>query len=245
VAGAARLARHRPFLRAGLLLMSAGSVLGLAYIAEKAVYVVTQAAHLPPPFASDQSCSSLLTPPQCAFSITLPVTAVLLAATGATLPVWGAALAAPFRYYRSRRTFRALQPLWERMREAFPQITLPDRDDGRRWDLTFRLYRRVIEIDDGRLRLHPYISPAVTAAAEEAATARGLHGDRLRATIEAAGIIAALDARHDYPPAPVAPVPSPAEHASGDVTREAAWLAKVARACTSSPVIRDLAATSK
>jgi len=83
----ARLTRGHRWLRAGLLLMGTGSVLGLAYLAEKAVYVFTQAAHLPPPFSGDQACRSLLTPPQCAFSVTLPITAVFLAAIGATLPV--------------------------------------------------------------------------------------------------------------------------------------------------------------
>jgi len=34
-----------------------------------------------------------------------------------------------------------------------------ERTDGQR-DLAFRLYRRVIEIDDGRLLLRPYMSPA-------------------------------------------------------------------------------------
>ena len=38
-----------------------------------------------------------------------------------------------------------------------------ERTDGQ-WDLTFRLYRRVIEIDDGRLLPRPYMRPATIVA---------------------------------------------------------------------------------
>jgi hypothetical protein len=235
-----RLARGHGWLRAGLLLMGAGSLPGLAYVAEKAVYVFTQVAHLPPPFTSAQGCSTLLTPPQCAFSVTLPITTVFLTATGATLPVWGPALAWPFRCYRNWRAVQALGPLWEDIYQAFPGIALPEPGDSARWDLALRLYRRVIEIDDGRLLLRPYMSEAVTAAATVTATQRGLRGDELRAAVEAAEITAALRA---YRGGSSAPAPL-AEHATPDrvdVLREAAWLAKVARAYATSPVVRNLA----
>jgi hypothetical protein len=238
----ASLAKHRPSLRAGLLLMAIGAVLGLVYLGEKAWYVVTEATHLPPPFASSSQACSLLAPPECVFSITLPVGAVVLAAAGATFPVWGSALTAPFRYYTSHRTFRALEPLWQRMRAAFPQIALPNDSSGSRWDLAFRLYRRVIEIDDGRLLLRPYMSPAVTSSAKEAATAGGLRGDDLRAIVEAAEIAAALRAHDHDSLAPTQP-PENADAGSGDVSREAAWLVKVARAYETSPLVRELAST--
>jgi hypothetical protein len=238
----AQLARHRRYLHAGLLLMAAGAVLGLVYLAEKTAYVITQAASLPPPFASDQDCSSLLTPAQCAFSITLPITAVLLAAIGATLPVWGAALETPWRHYQQARTFRALEPLWGRLRDAFPQITLPDpanRGAALHSDLAFRLYRRVIEIDDARLLLRPYHDPAVTHAATTAARAQGLHGDQLRATVEAAEIAAALEAHDARAPATSALTPPATTRDDTDLSHEATWLAKVAEAFTSSPIARD------
>jgi hypothetical protein len=226
-------------LRAGLLLMGAGSVFGLAYVAEKAVYVFTQVAHLPPPFAAAPGCRTLLTPPQCAFSVTFPVAAVLLTATGATLPVWGPALAWPFGRYRTWRTVRALGPLREDIYQAFPGIALPEPGDGPRWDLALRLYRRVIEIDDGRLLLRPYLSEAATAAATVTAAKLGLRGDELRAAVEAAEITAALRAFRSGSAAP-APLPEHAAPDRVDVLREAAWLAKVARASASSPISRDL-----
>jgi hypothetical protein len=233
----ARLARHRAFLRAGLLLMAAGAVLGLAYLAEKLVYVITQIANLPPPFASDDDCSSLISPPQCAFSVTLPITAVLLAAVGATLPVWGEALTAPWRRRRQARTFQALAPLWRALRDAFPQIALTGRPHR---DLAFRLYRRVIEIDDGKLLLRPWLDPAVTDAATRAATASGLHGDELRATVEATEIAAALDAHAAGAPA-ITPLPAPAPPDVTDLPGEAAWLAAVATAFRCSPLVTDRA----
>lgn len=237
----ARVARGHGWLRGGLLLMCVGSVLGLAYVAEKAVYVFTQAAHLPPLFASGHGCTSLLTPPQCVFSITLPVTAVFLAAIGATLPVWGTALAAPFRYHRSWRTFQALQPLWEAIHEAFPQVALHEPGNGPRWGLEFRLYRRVIEIDDGRLLLRPYTDKSFAALAAKEAEALGLTGDDLRATIAAAEIAVGLRAHAAGAPAPATPLADRATPDSEDTLREAAWLAKVARAYVGPPVVLDLA----
>jgi len=72
-------------------------------------------------------------------------------------------------------------------------------------DLKFRLYRRVIEIADARLLLRPYLDPAVTEAARHAATAQGLHGDQLRATIRATELAAALDAHAAATPCPTPP----------------------------------------
>jgi hypothetical protein len=234
----ARLARRRVFLRAGLLLMAAGGVLGLIYLAEKLVYVITQIANLPPPFAStDDRCSSLTSPPQCAFSITLPIAAVLLAAVGATLPLRGEALTSPWRRHQQARTFQALTPLWQALRDAFPQITLPE---GPHRDLAFRLYRRVIEIDDGKLLLRPWLDPAVTDVATRAAMASGLRGDDLRATVEATEIAAALDA-HAYGAPAITPLPAPAPSDVTDLPGEAAWLAAVATAFRSSPLVADRA----
>ncbi|MBO0802103.1 MAG: hypothetical protein J2P25_03385 [Nocardiopsaceae bacterium] len=234
----AALSRQRPLLRGGLALMGLGSLLGLAYIGEKAWYLITQATRLPPPLAPGSQACGLLSPPQCLFSVTLPATAVVLAAAGATLPVWGETLAAPIRYYRNRRTLRDLEPLWNSIHDAFPQITLPGR--GPRRDIAFRVYRCVIEIHDGRLLLRPHMSPDAKAAAEQAATARGLHGDDLRATIEAAQIAAALHARDHGTPAPAAPPEPHAQPDDSNISREAAWLARVSRAYNT-PLVRDIA----
>ena len=235
-----RLARRHPWLRTGLVLMGTGSALGLAYLAEKALYVFTQAAHLPPPFAGNQGCHSLLSPPQCVFSVTLPVAYVLLTATGATLPVWGEALNGQFRYYRNWRAFQELRPLWAAMHDAFPQVALDQPAEGPRWDLSFRLYRRVIEIDDGRLLLRPYMSAAVTEAATTAGIALGLRNRDLQAAVEAAEIAAALIARRSGAPADDGPLPERNTPGSDDALHEAAWLVQVAKAYVASPTARDI-----
>jgi hypothetical protein len=127
--------------------------------------------------------------------------------------------------------------LWQALRDAFPQITLPE---GPHRDLSFRLYRRVIEIDDGKLLLRPWLDPAVTDAATRAAMASGLRDDDLRATIEATEIATALDAYADGAPA-ITPLPAHAPPDVTDLPSEAARLATVATAFRSSPLVADRA----
>ncbi len=242
----ARIARHRRYLRLGLHVMAAGSILGLVYLAEKAVYVVTQWAGLPPPFSGDQHCTSLISPAQCAFSVTLPTAAILLAALGATLPTWGPALEAPARRAWQARTYRRLEPLWAALYQALPQIALaapaaPGAHPHR--DLGFRLYRRVIEILDGRLVLRPYRDPRIAETALTAARRRGLTGTDLQATVEAAQIAAALETR-TAGPRTAGPTAAPRERSAvsvtpADLASEAAWLAKVSDAFTSSLIVRE------
>ena len=233
----ARLARRQPWPRAGLLLIGTGSVLGVACTVERAVYVFTEAAHLPPLLASDHACKTPLSPAQCAFSGTLPIAAVLLTAIGSTLPAWGAAAAVPLQYHRNRRAYRALGPLWEDLRAAFPQITL-DEPDGERWDLAFRLYRRVIEIDDARLLLRPYANPTIAMTIAQTAEVHGLRGRKLQATAEASQIAVALLAARASSQEP-GQLPGRTAPDSHDVLREAAWLAQVAKAYTTSPLVRN------
>jgi hypothetical protein len=45
-------------------------------------------------------------------------TGLLLLCTGSVL----ALVAAPFRYYQTWRTYQALQPLWEAIHGAFPEV---------------------------------------------------------------------------------------------------------------------------
>ena len=48
-----------------------------------------------------------------------------------------------------------LYPLWHLLRQAVPEIELP-LDSGMRWNIRYRLHRRVIEIRDALLILRPY-----------------------------------------------------------------------------------------
>lgn len=230
---------HRPFRHAGLLLTCAGAITGLAGLAGQTGLAAIGLTHMaPPPLTGTAACPGLAASPWCAFAATLPA-AVALAAAGAALPVLAAAGAAAWRSWCHLQMYRTLEPLWERLQFAFPQIVLPEHGGRSRPDLTFRLYRRVIEVDDGCVLLRPYMRPGVAAAAARAAAGYGLRGDALRATVEAAEIAAALRAHRaastdDRPPP---------DHANSDVTaldQQTVWLTKVARAYATSPLVYQL-----
>ncbi len=162
-----------------------------------------------------------------------PVSALLaaavaaLAVSGATATVWERALTAPRRLARAYRAHRALEPLWSALHEAHPGIALaPSRGRGHRvgpwpWQVEFALYRRVIEIHDGRLALRPY------GPVDAGAGPRGEPSDA-----EAAGLAAALEARRSGlrpgPRGPAAPPPGAAR--AGTIEADVAWLLRVAEA---------------
>jgi hypothetical protein len=232
---------HRRPRYFGLLLMCAGAVAGLIALTGQTAWAFVAAPHmLPPSLPAARSCAGLVTPLQCGFTVALPGVSVLLAGTGAALPAITAALAKGWRYWRNLQMFLALEPLWNRLCGAFPQISLPEHGGRRRLDVAFRLYRRVIEIGDGCLMLRPYTRPEMSAAAAADAAGFGLRGDELRATVEAAAIVAALRARRSS----IALDPPPPDHCDaevGDLLVEASWLVKVARAYATSPVVYHLA----
>jgi uncharacterized protein DUF6545 len=240
------LARHHPLRRAGLLLIGAGGAAGAVALAGQTAWAVATAPHLlPPALPASRSCAGLVTPPQCAFTVALPGASLLFVSAGATLPVLGGAVVEAWRFWRHVRMLCVLGPLWERMRNTFPQIRLPEHGTRSRLDPAFRLYRRVIEIGDGRAMLRPYMRPEMSAAATAAAAQFGLRGDELRATVEAAEIVAALRARRAIGTCDsCGRDPPPPDHADAevpDLPAEAAWLAKVARAYATSPIVYHLA----
>jgi hypothetical protein len=128
----------------------------------------------------------------------------LLVMVGMTAPLWGPRVSALVRYARHLRAYRRLHPLWSALYARDPGIALeaPGGATGRRpWQLVWRpgqldyhVGRRVIEIRDGILALHPHLDPAVAAAAYEHYRSSGVRGDRLDACVEAWRIRAALAA---------------------------------------------------
>jgi hypothetical protein len=58
--------------------------------------------------------------------------------------------------------------------------------------MEMRLYRRVIEIRDGRLELREFFAPSVVAASRALAPSRGLHGRAADAFVEAKVLEAAV-----------------------------------------------------
>jgi hypothetical protein len=160
----------RVWLRRSLVTLAISAGLGLAYAAHHLAYTLLEAIGIVPPY------------PQ---GLEVPVIAggVLLCLVGLSMPVWGPRTTALRMLIEYRRSHRELQPLWEAFTAAEPAIALETRPP--KWDTEFALYRRAIEIMDGRRRLGAFLNPDLAQAAEEAARARGLEGAELVAAVEA------------------------------------------------------------
>lgn len=170
-----------------------------------------------------------------------------LTVSGATVTVWGgtrwgARITAPVRWWRARRRYTALGPLWEALHGAMPQIALGEGTDGRRpalRDAEFALYRRIIEIRDGQLALRPYVGAQVVAWVAEEVRAVGPAGQVDGAEVEAATLAAALAAARAGQrcrSATVTGVPQPVP-GPGTVDAEAEWLIRVAAAFDGCPAV--------
>lgn len=132
-------------VRLGLRLVAAGSILGIVYATGKVVATVLELAGARP------------TP--------LITTSQLAALAGLVLVAAGSALPGIDRLWRAtrhgvivRRRLDALYPLWSDLVDVTPGIALEPvtprwRDRLHVRDLDMRLYRRVIEIQDGQLAL--------------------------------------------------------------------------------------------
>lgn len=145
----ARTGGH-PWLRRGLRMVAAGSLIALGYCLGKGGFVVAAWLGTELPALSDLGTL-------CACMGALVIT------VGFTIPSWGPNLSAGADRFKRGRTYLRLYPLWHLMYQALPEIALDP--PGSRWadlrllrDLDFALYRRVIEIRDGRLALAPYLA---------------------------------------------------------------------------------------
>jgi hypothetical protein len=102
--------------------------------------------------------------------------------------------------------------------------------------LAFHLYRRVVEIWDGRLALQPYVDPRVADRVKRFCRDNGMAGEELRALAEAASLAAALRAKaQEQPVRETAAVPPSVGGA--DVAADAAFLGKVAHYLLRSPLV--------
>jgi hypothetical protein len=133
-------------------------------------------------------------------------------------------------------TYQRLRPLWLALYRVNPQIALTppppallDRLDPR--DLDLRLYRRVVEIRDGRLALQEYLDPDAVDRIREQAVNEGKTGQHLDAAVEAAILNAGLRARSTGVPPPNGPSHA-AIHGGPDLDSDTAFLAEVAEAFT-------------
>jgi len=168
--------------------------------------------------------------------------AVIQIIGGATVSAWFPGLAMLWRQGLLWYAYWRLHPLWATLRQAVPQIELP-RQPGTRFNIRYRLHRRVIEIRDAQLILKPYWHADISELATVAARSARLTAERRRAVVEAAVIVTALSARRQGTPARRDRA-SP-EHASAalsnDLHAEAAHLILVSQAMRRSRIVRHLA----
>ncbi|MEV4436703.1 MAB_1171c family putative transporter [Streptomyces sp. NPDC049555] len=171
-------------------------------------------------------------------------TGIFFLVAGLTMPSWGPRVSEGRRLARNFVAYQRLHPLWHALSTAVPGIALDPQAGNPLARLLpggtdFRLYRRVIEIQDGLLALRPYTSPAVIAAARQSAQEAGLAGDALRARVQAVSVAAALRAKRDQRKQPDGEPASvgPEAAGGGGYADEVAWLLKVARAYSALPAM--------
>jgi hypothetical protein len=135
-----------------------------------------------------------------------------------------------------------LYPLWDVLRQVVPEIELPTWS-GMRWNIRYRLHRRVIEIRDAQLVLRPYSAAEVAHRAAAAAQSSGLSLDAAAVVVEAAVIASSIRSRQGGSRRLCNGIPW--DHisavAGNDVRAEAVALIMVCRAIRCSPVVREAA----
>ncbi|MGW4058135.1 MAB_1171c family putative transporter [Amycolatopsis sp. NPDC004747] len=159
----------------------------------------------------------------------LPALSALLVIVGIVLPAWRTPVAVS-----SYLTHLRLRPLWLAFYTVVPRIAfVPPRSLLRELldfrDTGLRLYRRVVEIRDGRLAVLAHLDPGIAAAARESALGAGLSGQKLDAHVEAVTLAAALRAVADgaEPPGQAAALAVPG---GSDLDSDIAFLKAVATA---------------
>lgn len=237
---------ERQSLRIGLRMVAVGCVLALVYVAFK-VFTITTVLAGTVVVARDQTCTSLVTPADCAFAVTTPALSALLVTIGLTMPVVTWKVRQMQRLRWERKATEDILPLWTVFTEAFPEIVLRDLDvENAVSDLT--LHRRVIEVLDGILCVRAYRSRFVQDRATQILIAQGHSPESIEARVEAAVLVDALRAiregqEREEDPAPAAP----GTHArEGDLRAEAEWLRSVAKTfVVNTPKLTVAVGTSK
>ncbi len=211
------------FLAVGLRLIGTGCLVGLAYIAVKGVALVGLAGGSPIPVEVESTVGR-----------SLAVLAGTLVVIGSTLPATGPLGRSWVSWFTAYRAHRQLYPLWADLVSVTPGIALDPAGsrlgDALRWrDLDVRVYRRVIEIRDGRLALRPYLDAAVgeQVRSAAAAAAAGAGPREAAAASEASLLLAAVaSALAHRPPEVLADGRGPVGENLAD---ELGWLTLVAR----------------
>ncbi|MFI9648069.1 MAB_1171c family putative transporter [Streptomyces sp. NPDC052040] len=164
-------------------------------------------------------------------------------AVGLTMPSWGPAASEWHRRMRNFVNYQRLYGLWRAVTEAYPHVVLEPRRSAPLarllpGNISYRLYREVVEIQDGLLALRPYMDPEISARAGRRARQAGLSGEALQAEAQAAVVRQALRAKREGCAPKAGERPSAVEpyvSRSGDYGAEVARLLSVARAYANLP----------
>lgn len=229
-----RCARRIPvrYIDVGMGAVAVAAIVELALITARAGEVVAAVRGVPAPGA------------EAAWVGAAQGVAVIAVITGVTVTAWFPAVESGMFQGLMWTAWWRLGSLHAALVQAAPEVRLPP-EPGTRFNVSFRLNRRVAEIRDGEIALRPYLDGQVTGQATDAARLAGLPADRRDAVIEAAGIAAALAARAGGAPRGdgETSVSSPDGRAlRSDLRAEAARLLLVSRAMRRSPIVRRLAA---
>lgn len=165
---------------------------------------------------------------------------VLLMAVGSTLPFWGRVIEVPVLWLRASVLLRRLYPLWHPLATAVPQIKLPPLFTS--YDARFALYRRVVEIRDAQLVLRPYVHPSLSIWTRQAAAEAGLTDRDVHQVVEAACLVAAVDAyvaEHRWRDSTEV-TDTPYRELGSEPHAEAGWLIEVSRQVARSPIVREM-----
>lgn len=221
IAWTTRFARHVPdrYLRLGLHFIRYGAICGLLFAVHKVAQTLATALGRPLPWLEYDQYTGVGT--------YLLSAGTFLSLTGFMLPSLGP------RWER-RRTWARLGPLWRALTEQAPELVFAS-DTGGTAD---RLRNRVTEIRDVIIGpLQPYLHPSAAEHARELGARQGLAGERLQAVVEAATIAVALRAKEHDIPAPITETIVFNGPNAPDQGADAAWLAEVSTAFTTSPVV--------
>jgi hypothetical protein len=210
------------WLRRGLVLLAVGSTIAIGYSIGKAIAITASWAG-----TSMRSLNVTIAPALASLGaaimlIGFPCPSLIPQVNEAVMRRWA--------LYR-------LRPLWSDLGDALPDITRTT--PKMRRSIRARLYRRVIEIRDALLILQPHLCPETTTRAEQLATTLRITSSKRDAAIEAARIAVALHAHRN----------GSATTDRGGVfgqpdqlsfTGEVRWLAAVATAYRTSPLVPSL-----
>ncbi len=231
---AAALIGERPATWLGLRLVSIGMAGGIIFTVERVFHKVTQILGLPYPGDNPELVADLL-----------KVLVVIFCLVGATMPAWGPAVGLPtlYRFLARYRAYRRLHRVWLDLCTVRPEISLfpprrilADLLDFR--DLRLRLYRQVIEIQDGLARLRVLTDPRVVDFVRERSEEKGLTETETRVTVDATVLAVAVGdrgtSRRNQHHHKLSMRPS-----RGGLDHEVAHIGRVAEYYDQSPIVRE------